>query len=177
MPRRKLIRKITNPPHYRGFSPVGIANTDQVVVLDYEEFEAIRLCDFDLYDHLDASRIMNISRPTFARIYESARRKVAAAFVQGLPIVFEGGKVYYDSDWYTCSDCSCRFNHPDKDELVRICALCGSPNILPFNDENIEVETHRCKCPRCGHEQKVKRGLPCSHVLCEKCESRMRRER
>lgn len=178
MPRKKLIRKITSPPHFKGFAPIGLPYNEQVILLDYEEYEAIRLCDFDLYNHLEASRIMNVSRPTFARIYESARQKVAYAFVQGLPIVFEGGKVYYDSDWYMCHGCGCRFNHPEKDVPVKGCALCGSSAIEPYAEELAEpAGMHQCTCPRCGHDQNVRRGMPCSHAICEKCGSRMRRAR
>ena len=32
--------------------------------------------------HTEAARLMGISRPTFARIYESARRKIAQALVE-----------------------------------------------------------------------------------------------
>jgi hypothetical protein len=75
---------------------------------------------------------MEVSRPTFTRIYESARRKVAQAFVQGRPIVFEGGKVYFDSEWYACNTCGCWFNHPAKDTKVASCALCGSTAIEQY---------------------------------------------
>lgn len=176
MPRHKRIRKITSPPHFRGFSPIGLPEDGQVVLLGFEEYEAIRLCDFDLYNHLEASRIMNVSRPTFARIYESARQKVAYAFVQGLPIIFEGGKVYFDSDWYSCDSCGCKFNHPDKQEPAGRCALCGSERVHQVQEEPVpETGEHVCTCPACGHRQAVRKGVPCSHVACEKCNTRMRR--
>lgn len=178
MPRHKLIRKITSPPHFKGFTPIGLPEDGKVVLLGFEEYEAIRLCDFDLYNHLEASRIMNVSRPTFARIYEKARQKVAYAFVQGLPIIFEGGKVYFDSEWYACASCRCNFNHLAKDEPVKYCALCGSEQVGPVQEErSMESNEHGCICPACGHKQSVRRGLPCSHVVCEKCNSRMRRQR
>jgi len=125
MPRPKRIRRMTNPPHFKGFKPVGLTE-EPPVVIHYEEYEAIRLSDFELHGQVESARIMNVSRPTFARIYESARRKVAQAFVQGKPIVFEGGKVYFDSEWYSCKSCGCWFNHPSREEEVTHCALCGS---------------------------------------------------
>lgn len=125
MPRPKRIRRMINPPHFKGFKPIGLTE-DPPVVLHYEEYEAIRLSDFELHGQVESARIMNVSRPTFARIYESARRKVAQAFVQGKPIVFEGGKVYFDSEWYSCKSCGCWFNHPSREEEVVHCALCGS---------------------------------------------------
>jgi len=149
-----------------------------VVTLNFEEYEAIRLCDFDFYNHLEASKVMNVSRPTFARIYDKARQKVAYAFVQGLPIIFEGGKVYYNSDWYICLECGCRFNHIHKAEPVGKCALCGSDKIGSAEEETDEPElAHVCICPVCGHEKPVPFGIPCSHRICEECNSGMRRKR
>jgi predicted DNA-binding protein (UPF0251 family) len=119
---------MNNPPHFRGFRPIGLPEENHPVVLYYEEYEAIRLSDFELFGQVEAAHVMDISRPTYTRIYESARRKVAQAFVQGKPILFEGGKVYFDSEWYSCNNCGCWFNHPAKEETVTHCALCGSSN-------------------------------------------------
>lgn len=137
MARRKILRKVINPPHFRGFIPLGINAVPAPVMLGFEEYEAIRLCDFDRYQHVEAARVMNVSRPTFARIYDEARRKVALAFVMGAPLLFEGGKVYYDSDWYDCRSCGCRFNRVDKSREPVKCGLCGSVEIV-----RVEQESH-----------------------------------
>lgn len=135
MSRPKHLRKIGNPPGYKGFSPMGVTTGQQPVVFNLEEYEAIRLSDFDLHSQVEAAKIMGVSRPTFARIYEAARRKVAQAFVEARPLVFEGGKVYFDSDWYLCHICGCRFNHPDKEKQITGCALCGSSEIEQLKDD------------------------------------------
>ena len=135
MARPKRIRKVTNPPHFKGFMPIGLPQKNNVVVLNLEEYEAIRLSDFELLGHLEASRLMEISRPTYTRIYESARRKVAQAFVLGKPIVFEGGKVFFDSEWYACNTCGCYFNHPAKEREVTNCSLCGSTDIEQYKEQ------------------------------------------
>ncbi|MBN2485773.1 MAG: DUF134 domain-containing protein [Bacteroidales bacterium] len=134
MPRPKRIRKVTTPPHYKGYKPLGVSENLEPVILNYEEYEAIRLCDFELLGQVEASQLMAVSRPTFTRIYESARRKVAEAFVKGSAIVFEGGKVYYDSEWYICNSCGCWFNHLAKDEEIKYCSLCGSEDIEQYNE-------------------------------------------
>lgn len=134
MPRPKRIRKMTNPPHFKGYRPIGLTDENSPVVLNYEEYEAIRLSDFELNSQAEAALIMEVSRPTFARIYESARRKVALAFVQGKAIVFEGGKVFFDSDWYSCNSCGCYFDHPAKDLELNACALCGSFDFEQFSE-------------------------------------------
>lgn len=140
MPRPKVRRRMSNPPHFKGFTPIGIQE-NKAVVLNYEEYESIKLCDYDLHGQLEASVFMGISRPTFARIYESARRKVAEAFVMGKPIIFEGGKVYFDSEWYSCNNCGCMFNHPEKDKKIKCCALCGSQDFERSSESPIKLET------------------------------------
>jgi hypothetical protein len=62
-----------------------------VVTLD--EFEAIRLADREGLKQEEAAEKMQISRPTFGRVLEAARRKVADALVEGLPLRIGGGAV------------------------------------------------------------------------------------
>lgn len=175
MPRPQRIRKVINPPHFRGYKPIGSTTDRNPVIMNYEEYEAIRLCDHELYGQMAASQIMDVSRPTFARIYESARRKVAEAFVGGRSIVFEGGKVYYDSEWYSCNSCGCWFNHPEKDTEAKRCALCGSNNIEQFN-EPTETPGEICICPKCGQEKPHTYGTPCQRESCPDCHIQMIRK-
>jgi len=135
MPRPKLSRRVDNPPHFKGYRTIGNTGNDHAVVLNIEEYEAIRLSDYMLYGQHAAAYEMGVSRSTYARIYESARRKVSEAFVEGRPIVFEGGKVHFNSEWYTCEECGSLFNHPDKANNVEKCALCGSTYVTQFSDD------------------------------------------
>lgn len=143
MPRPKRIRKMTTPPHFKGFKPIGLPEENSPVVINFEEYEAIRLSDFEFHGQVEAAEIMQVSRPTFTRIYESARRKVAQAFVQGKTIVFEGGKVYFDSDWYACKTCGCLFDHPEKEQEVTNCALCSSADIEQYQDDQIKAANNK----------------------------------
>ncbi|MGD9555771.1 MAG: DUF134 domain-containing protein [Mangrovibacterium sp.] len=175
MPRPKRIRKVNNPPHFKGFKPIGATNETQPVVFNYEEYESIRLSDFELMGQVEAAKVMEISRPTFARIYESARRKIAQAFVNGSPIVFEGGKVYFNSEWYTCKSCGCLFNHPQKDQEVVGCALCGSSHIEQYSENEYKAKDKDIFiCLQCG---KKRNDAPsnCSEVTCPDCNTPMTR--
>ncbi|MDP4227649.1 MAG: DUF134 domain-containing protein [Bacteroidota bacterium] len=177
MPRPKRIRKMTNPPNFRGFKPMGLSQENNPVVMNYEEYEAIRLSDFELDSQIEAAQAMNVSRPTFARIYESARRKVAQAFVLGSPIVFEGGKVYFDSDWYYCHSCGCWFDRPDKEKELKCCILCGSSEIEQYKgDSEPKVKEDVCICPVCGKEKIHSDGVPCHQEICPDCNCRMIRK-
>jgi predicted DNA-binding protein (UPF0251 family) len=134
---------MNNPPHFKGFKPLGLPEENNPIVINFEEYEAIRLSDFELHSQLEASRIMGISRPTYTRIYESARRKIAQAFVLGKVIVFEGGKVYFDSDWYMCKTCGSLFNHPRKELKITYCALCSSAEIEHYSNDEEQSSTNK----------------------------------
>ena len=177
MSRPKRIRRVNNPPHFRGFKPIGLLEENTPVIINFEEYEAIRLSDFELNGQVEAAQIMGISRPTFARIYESARRKVAQAFVQGKAMVFEGGKVYFNTEWFTCNSCGCWFNHPAKEIEIRNCALCGSINIEQFNENaGLDSVEDICVCPNCGIEKVHSQGIPCKNEICPDCKCNMIRK-
>jgi uncharacterized protein len=145
MPRPKLIRHVSNPPKIRGFKPIGTDFSENPVVLNIEEYEAIRLSDYELLSQAQAAIFMGVSRPTFTRIYESARRKVALSFVTGSTLIFEGGKVYFDSDWYKCDSCDCRFTNPEKNLIPAKCPLCGSTEIGKSAEEDEIVNEYLSK--------------------------------
>jgi predicted DNA-binding protein (UPF0251 family) len=106
MPRPKRNRTIVNPPIMEGFKPFGIAMTDlEPVILLYEEYESLRLSDYEGFTQEQSAEQMNVSRPTFTRIYEKARRAIAKAFVEGKAIFIEGGNYHTDDCWYKCEHC------------------------------------------------------------------------
>lgn len=45
------------------------------IILEPDEFEAIKLHDHDDLNQIDAAQKMNISQPTFARILDRAHKK------------------------------------------------------------------------------------------------------
>ena len=61
-----------------------------------DEFESIRLADLEGFYQEEAAGRMNVSRPTFGRIIESAHRKVAEAIILGKALKIEGGPVLAD---------------------------------------------------------------------------------
>ena len=111
MPRDKKDRLIKRAPNFTGFRPFGMqTSTRSEVMLLLEEYEAIRLCDYDLLTHEAAARLMGISRATFSRVYETARRKVAKAMVEAAVIRFKGGSAIIDAEWFRCNRCKISFS-------------------------------------------------------------------
>ena len=182
--RRKRARRVLNPPSVKGFKPYGIDSdlkpSEVLVNLLIEEYEAMRLCDYDGLSHHQASLLMDVSRPTFTRIYAAALRKLAVAFVEGRQIAIEGGKVYFDSDWHQCNSCKCYFSHPHKHLPIEVCPLCGSHDIsdfdMPEEDDKEIYNEDQCACPQCQFEQAHHSGRPCKEEVCPKCGSFMKRK-
>jgi predicted DNA-binding protein (UPF0251 family) len=133
MPRRKRLRKVVAPPGFKGYRPFGVAGKrNGSVELLYEEYEAIKLADYDLMNHLEAARIMGISRPTFARIYEEARRKIAEALVEAKEIQTAYGNAWMDKNWFECTECHARFTIP-RPINRNLCPICKTQNIHEIN--------------------------------------------
>lgn len=121
------------PPQMEGYKPFGIPMRElESVFLLFEEFESIRLTDYENLTQEEAAEKMNISRPTFTRIYEKARKNIAKAFVEGKAIVIKGGDYITDNYWYKCKDCN--------ETMVTLkpadhCRTCDSNNILPLDNK------------------------------------------
>ncbi len=123
MARTKKTRFIQRAPNFSGFIPFGVQNTTaNEVRLSFEEYEALKLCDYDLLKHEEAAILMNISRPTFTRVYESARRKIAKAFVEVCTIRLDGGCASVYPVWLKCPNCNVSYLENDD---TKACPLCG----------------------------------------------------
>lgn len=94
MPRPFCPRRIAGRPAAPVFKPAGVPLGDlEEAAMSLDEFESVRLADFEgLYQEQAAER-MGVSRPTFSRIIESAHRKIADALLHGKALRIEGGPV------------------------------------------------------------------------------------
>lgn len=92
--RRRRCRRIGYLPAVKYFKPRGVPLSSlQEVVLTLDEFEALRLADFEGLYQEEAAKRMGVSRQTFGRILEEAHRKVADALVNAKALRVEGGVV------------------------------------------------------------------------------------
>lgn len=98
MTRPKCCRQIGFMPEKTCFQPEGATPSPfEVVLLNLDEYEAIRLADLEGLYQAQAAFRMNVSRQTFGRIIEAARRKVADVLVHGKILKIEGGPVSIDA--------------------------------------------------------------------------------
>lgn len=126
MPRPIKCRIITEMPNHLAFKPVGYPMEElEKVILTLDEYEALRLADFEELYQEDAAEKMNVSRQTFGNIVKSARKKIAEALVTGKAICIEGGDV-------TILNKPC----PRCKKNRKSCPKCGDKN----NENNMSGE-------------------------------------
>lgn len=136
MPRPKQCRKIGSPPLMIGFKPFGAPRSEiEEIVLQYDEYEAIRLLDYEGLLQEQAAEKMNVSRPTLTRIYENARKTIAKAFVEGKMIVIEGGNVDFGREWYRCRKCHKLIDGLENHTACRHCRSFGDEELIPISND------------------------------------------
>jgi len=97
MPRPVNERKLGGPIAPRVMKPAGVpARELEEVRLGFDEAEALRLADLEGLYQEAAARSMGVSRPTFGRIIETARHKVADAILNGKALRIDGGEIIID---------------------------------------------------------------------------------
>ena len=76
-------------PKVSEFLPVS--GHEDVIVLTVDEYESIRLIDRQGFSQEACAACMQVARTTAQQIYNSARKKIASALVDGKGLRIEGG--------------------------------------------------------------------------------------
>ena len=130
MPRPQFNRIVQEPPLYSQFKPMGVRGQDvKQIVLSLDEFEAFRLADQLGYSHAQAADEMEISRSTFSRLIEKARKKIADFIILGGVLTIGGGQVHFRMNILQCRDCGHMFKVKFEHDVSE-CPECHSEKIL-----------------------------------------------
>ena len=106
MPRPVKCRRVCFLPENLEFNPARQDRAQPPILMTMDEFEAIRLIDKEGLSQEECGARMEVGRTTVQQIYTAARRKLADALVDGLPLKIGGG------EYRLCSGdrrCSCTF--------------------------------------------------------------------
>ncbi|MBI9100596.1 MAG: DUF134 domain-containing protein [Spirochaetaceae bacterium] len=129
MGRQEKCRIVKAPPQNFNFQAVDkLISTEDVVNIRFDEFEALRLSDKLDYDHIAASKIMGISRPTFTRLLNKARQKMATFLIDGRPLQISGGAILFSQNVYCCRNCRRPFVWEQEDDPT--CPSCRESNSI-----------------------------------------------
>lgn len=135
MPRPLKWRRVDFIPSVTHFKPAGIPlSALEEVSLTMEEVEAIRLKDMEGLEQEECAQRMSISRPTFHRVLESARKKLADALLNGKAIRIEGGHFEMAMRRFRCLKRGHEWDVPFEDMVIApppVCPQCNSPEIQP----------------------------------------------
>ena len=117
-----------------GFKPFGLLlDETEAVILKLEEYESFRLIDYDGLSQDQAAMKMDISRPTFTRLYNKALKAIAKAFVEGKPIQIEGGNFLLDKEWYRCKKCFRLIEGIENHIRCTGCSIYGKEELIRLN--------------------------------------------
>jgi predicted DNA-binding protein (UPF0251 family) len=129
MPRPVKYRCVELVPQITFFQPIGVPlGSCEQVILSIEEVEAIRLKDLDGLDQEESAQRMHVSRATFQRVLDSARRKMAEALIQGKAIRMAGGNFELAIRRFRCADHGHEWDVPFG-VAEDFCPTCLSTNI------------------------------------------------
>ena len=135
MSRPEKNRSIHHPPLMKGFKPFGIKISKlEAVKLTYEEYESLRLADYEMLSQEAAAVKMNVSLPTFTRIHKKAVKTVTKAFVEGKIIEIYGGNYKLDGEWFRCKKCYKLINGLNNHVRCVNCTAYNKDELINLNN-------------------------------------------
>lgn len=130
MSRPKYSRMVHEPPLFTEFKPMGVKGQQlEQVLLTLDEFEAFRLADNVGLSHAEAAEEMGISRSTFSRLVEKARKNIADFIICGRLLVIDGGSIHFRNNIIQCRSCGHMFKINFRTTITE-CPECNSKNLL-----------------------------------------------
>ena len=102
MPRPQKCRRICSPPVKSSFHADDESSRGRVVEITLEEYETIRLIDYEGMTQEECAAQMLVARTTVQRIYNSARKKLADFVLNGGSLKIFGG------NYQICGNEKCR---------------------------------------------------------------------
>lgn len=119
MPRPSKCRRVCAHPRCVRFDPrdAELAGAEPVV-MRLDEYECVRLLDYEGLTQEECAARMGIARTTVTAIYMRARRALAEALVRGRPLLIRGGEVA------VCARCDGSAMHGCEGAATHSCEGC-----------------------------------------------------
>lgn len=137
MARKRCCGLVEDEPICRKF--IGVPPMGQRTInLKIEELEAVRLKDLVGLEQTQAAFAMGLSRATYQRVLQSARRKISEALVNGNELLIEGGDYMVKNRKFECQECQHVWE-------VAPCSEGGKHG-------------YEIACPECSSMKKIKLG-------------------
>lgn len=127
MPRPRKCRKVCCVPEKNCFGPLdGGVDNNSFIAMTLEEYETIRLIDYEGFTQEKCAEKMQVARTTVQAIYSEARNKLSKVLVEGKLLRITGGnyELCEGTEFFCeCGGCHkhrqrrnqlCKFNEDDK---------------------------------------------------------------
>ncbi len=141
-------RRVEHIPKVKYFIPAGIERRNlEENVLKIEELEAIRLRDLEKLEQEECAKSMKISRQTFQRIYNEAKRKIADSLINGKAIRVEGGHYTQNICKLSCKSCGYIWKEriEELEKETKICPKCGAQDYNCVEEQSTGFCGRRCR--------------------------------
>lgn len=129
-PKRRLVK---HRPRFFKFGPICNECTEvDTIEMTIDQLEAMRLADLECLSQEDAAESMKVSRQTFGRIIEQARKIVTDALING-KIIKIGCDEYIDFHSRELKCINCGHEWEDNSGFIPdnvYCPACGSKDII-----------------------------------------------
>ena len=132
MARPQKDRIVTCDPTISYFKPRGVPlRLMEEVRLTIDQMEALRLADLEGLSQEEAGARMGVSRATFGRIIQRARKVVAEALIHGKAILLEGGSYQVKSinRRFACESCGLHWDGACGSGRPAQCPDCGGADL------------------------------------------------
>jgi len=115
MSRPRKLRTVCSIPDSNSFGPRnGMMDPMNTVTMTVDEYETIRLIDWEGMLQEECAVQMNVARTTAQSIYSEARKKIADALVNRKWLVISGGDIVLcDGMGHRCGQRGC-LRHPNN---------------------------------------------------------------
>lgn len=110
MPRPCKKRRVCKHPDFCEFVATE-SQSDEVVLLTIDEFECLRLVDYEMLTQEECAAKMTVARTTVTLIYQEARRKLMDALLHGKKLVVRGGNYHLCPNHQDCGGFDCLTEH------------------------------------------------------------------
>ncbi len=108
MARPSKVRRVCHDPgdfYITTEKGLSAKENEDTIVMTVDEYEAIRLIDYENISQEECAVRMNIARTTAQAIYNSARRKLAKCLIDGMNLHIVGGNFDLCDGSAGCSKC------------------------------------------------------------------------
>lgn len=110
MPRPIKKKRVCEAPKRKLFGSLdGSKPSEKRIIMLVEEYETIRLVDYEGFTQAQCGEQMAVARTTVQSLYDKARKKLARSLIENKVVKIEGGYYRFCSEDDICDNAGCEF--------------------------------------------------------------------